>query len=170
MKINEVTEGLAGDFARSLGAAAANKLGATNAANAMLSGTGKSGALPTGFAPVPSTPIPGIQDKVATMSNTVTTGRLVNAIAGYAKKNSGKFPLEQIGRLLNDKFPVYWKSEKNQSGVIQAVANELKKVGVNTTNAPAAPAWKMGDPIPQPGGSVITPADGKLYTQAAAQM
>lgn len=165
MKINEVTEG----FAKYLGANLAKKIGATSTADE-LSGADKKGtSLPVGFAPIPSTPIPGIQDSPATMSNTVSAQRLVNAIAGFAKKNGGKFPLEQIGRLLNDKFPKYWKSEKNKSGVIQAVADELKKIGVNTSTAPVQATWKMGDPIPQPDGSEITVADGQLYKQAAAQ-
>ena len=164
MKINEVT----GEFAKYLGANLAKQIGATNTADA-LTGVKKGGALPIGFAPIPSTPIPGIKDTPATMSNTVSAQRLVTAIAGFAKKNGGKFPLEQIGRMLNDKFPNYWKSEKNKSGVVQAVADELKKVGVDTSTAPAKAAWKMGDPIPQPDGSEITVADGQLYKQAAAQ-
>ena len=103
MKINEITEG----FGSSLAASLAKQIGANSTADAILKGAGSGGSLPT-------------------------TQRLIDAIVGYAKKNGGNFSLAQIGQLLNNKFPNYWKSVKNKAGVVQTIATELDKVGVNT--------------------------------------
>lgn len=156
MKINEVTEGVASDFARSMGAAVANKLGATGTANALLKGIG-AGSLPP--------------DSPTFFKDTSKVARTIATLSRAAKTTGNKLSTTDIGAILSQRLPTAWRSETNKAAVINAFAAELQKQGVqigDSTATTGTPAWKMGDPIPTEGGE-ITPADGQLYKQVAAQ-
>ena len=152
MKINEVTEGIAGDFARSLGAATANKLGATNAANAILNGMG------TQVLPI---------DSPTFFKDTAKVAKTVLVLAAVAKRAGGIMSASDIGAVLSKKLPAAWRSETNKSAVINAFADELTKQGVKIGNTPAAAQASPDEPI-SIGGEVISPSD-PLYAKLKAQ-
>jgi len=151
MKINEVT-GVAGQFARSLGANIAKQIGATATADAILKGIGTQ-VLPT--------------DSPAFFKDTVKVAKTVLVLAAVAKRAGGIISASDIGAVLSKKLPAAWKSETNKSAVINAFADELTKQGVKIGSAPAVAQAKPDEPI-SIGGEVISPSN-PLYAKLKAR-
>jgi hypothetical protein len=157
MKINEITKGNARDFAKYLGANIAKQLGSSATTNAILNGM-SSGSFPL--------------DSPTFFKDPTKVAKTVDTLSRAAKNAGGKLSPTDIGQILSKRLPTAWRAETNKTEVINAFAAELQRRGVqigDTPPAPAQSAWKMGDPIPQPDGSVITVADGQLYKQVASQ-
>jgi hypothetical protein len=151
MKINEVT-GLAGQFARSLGANVARQIGATATADAILKGMG------TQVLPI---------DSPTFFKDTAKVAKTVLVLAAVAKRAGGIMSASDIGAVLSKKLPAAWKSESNKSAVINAFADELAKQGVKIGNTPVLPQASPDEPI-SIGGEVISPSN-PLYAKLKAQ-
>lgn len=161
MKIKDITEGFGSALAGSL----AGSVGANKAVDYFKHGTSNK---PLELASMPDSPtffqVPKNVD------------RLLAALTDMGKSNNNSLTTTAIGAALNKRIPTAWKNEKNRGVVLANIAKQLQTRGINVSSTPAssAPAanavWKQGDPIPMPDGSFITPADGKLYAQAAAQL
>jgi hypothetical protein len=151
MKINEVTEG----FAKYLGSNLAKQIGATGFADALLKSIG-AGSIPP--------------DSPTFFKDTAKVAKTVQTLVRASKNAGNKISTTDIGAILSKRLPTAWRAETNKAAVINAFATELQNQGVQIGNSPATgtPTWKMGDPIPTEDGE-ITPADGQLYKQVAAQ-
>jgi hypothetical protein len=155
MKINEVTEGLVSNFARSMGAAVASKLGARGTADALLNGIG-AGSLPP--------------DSPTFFKDTSKVARTIATLTRAAKSTGGKLSTADIGAILSKRLPTAWRAETNKTQVINAFAAELKKQGVQIGDTPAVVAKNAtpDEPI-RVGGDIIEPSD-PMYASIKAQM
>ena len=167
MKINEVTEGFA-DFGKYLGAAVAKQLGANSAAEYILAGINK-------VAP----------DEPQFFKDTGKVDKILSALTTMQNTRNKRLTKPEIREIITKTLPTAWASETNKAGILDAFMLELGKApltpsagvkGLPKGNVAKAapkttptPTWKMGDPIPQPDGTMITTADGPLYKQVAAQ-
>jgi hypothetical protein len=166
MKINEITEGF-GDFGRYLGAAFAKQIGANNAAEYILAGINK-------VAP----------DEPQFFKNTDKVDKVISALTTMQNTRNKRLSKDEIREIIAKTLPSAWSAETNKAGILDAFMSELGKApltpsagvkGLPKGNV-AKPAvqkvstWKMGDPIPQPDGTMITTADGPLYQKVAAQL
>lgn len=153
MKINEITEGNAKDFAKYLGTNIAKQIGATGVSDALLKSIGV-GSIPP--------------DSPTFFKDTAKVAKTVATLTRAAKNTGGKLSTTDIGAILSKRLPTAWRAETNKTEVINAFAAELTKQGVQIGDTPAVPKTASDEPI-RVGGDIIEPTD-PMYASIKAQM